>query len=320
MKNIVAFSGGKDSTATAIWAKENFDDFDLIFCDTGWEHEFTYKFVEDFSKEIGIPIRVIRSKKYFDNSPINFLVGEHPLYRVDSKEDGFYNMTLHKKRVASSMARFCTEELKVKVMIDYILDHTDGDVTIYQGVRHQESYNRSFLSPTDDYFLNYHEPYKIKEVNGKLKEYYHTYRKKDVMALDREVIVKRPILKWTHDEVFKYITENGYSYNPLYDFGMHRVGCFPRVMVNQQEFWAIIKEFPETVDKVRELEEATGRSFFTPKYIPPKHHDKEMIKEDGTVVTYPSVDAVVKYLKQKHATMDMFKPIGVCKNIYVPCE
>jgi len=299
MTNIVAFSGGKDSTATAIWAKENLDDFEMVFCDTGWEHEITYDFVRDFEKQIGVPIKWIKSKKYKD----------------------FYDMTLHKKRVASSQARFCTEELKVKVMIDYILDETEGDVTIYQGVRHQESYNRSFLSKRDDYFKNYHEPYKIKEQpDGSLKEYYHTYRKKDVLALDRDIIVERPILKWDHKTVFDYIIEKGYTYNALYDHGMHRVGCFPCVMVNQSDFWAIIKEFPETVDKVRGLEKATSRSFFKPDYIPPRYHDCETITKDGRKATYASVDAVVKYLNEKHATMSMFQPTGVCKNIYVPCE
>ena len=37
MKHIISFSGGKDSTALILWAKENLEEFITVFCDTGWE-------------------------------------------------------------------------------------------------------------------------------------------------------------------------------------------------------------------------------------------------------------------------------------------
>jgi len=42
MKWLVTFSGGKDSLATIIWAKQNLQDFDVVFSDTGWESPKTY--------------------------------------------------------------------------------------------------------------------------------------------------------------------------------------------------------------------------------------------------------------------------------------
>lgn len=42
MKHVVCFSGGKDSTALVLWAKENLAEFITVFCDTGWEHKITY--------------------------------------------------------------------------------------------------------------------------------------------------------------------------------------------------------------------------------------------------------------------------------------
>ena len=53
MKYIVTFSGGKDSLATIIWAKNNLPDFDVVFCDTGWEHEATYKHIKQIEEWIG---------------------------------------------------------------------------------------------------------------------------------------------------------------------------------------------------------------------------------------------------------------------------
>jgi len=320
MRNIIAFSGGKDSTALAIWAKNNLDDFEIIFCDTGWEHAVTYQFLQDFSKSLAHPIKVIRSEKYFSDPLIFDALDDRINFDQELTKEGFWSLTLHKKRVASSRARFCTEKLKVEPMIDYILDHTDGDVIIYQGLRRQESYNRSFLSQEDDFFANYFEPYSFRK-DGTPR--YHTYRKSDVVArTDKaEIRASRPLLKWDHGQVFDYIKHNQYQYNPLYDLGVHRVGCYPCVMVNQQEFWALIEADPSVVDRIRSLEEATKSSFFRPDYIPQRYHNRETINKSGDLVTYSSVDAVVRYLKDKHATGDMFAMAGlVCKNIYVPCE
>jgi 3'-phosphoadenosine 5'-phosphosulfate sulfotransferase (PAPS reductase)/FAD synthetase len=43
MKIIVAYSGGKDSQASLLWAVEKYgaDNIEALFCDTGWEHPVT---------------------------------------------------------------------------------------------------------------------------------------------------------------------------------------------------------------------------------------------------------------------------------------
>lgn len=47
MKVIVSFSGGKDSLASLLWVRNNLTkDFITVFCDTGWEHPLTYKYIE----------------------------------------------------------------------------------------------------------------------------------------------------------------------------------------------------------------------------------------------------------------------------------
>lgn len=48
MKAIVTFSGGKDSLASLLWVRNNLTkDFITVFCDTGWEHPLTYKYIEE---------------------------------------------------------------------------------------------------------------------------------------------------------------------------------------------------------------------------------------------------------------------------------
>ena len=99
MKYIVTFSGGKDSLATIIWAKENLPDFDVVFCDTGWESPKTYAHIKEIEGWIGKQFVTLKSKKFED----------------------LIDLFIQKKRVASTKARFCTEEMKSKPMIDYVL-------------------------------------------------------------------------------------------------------------------------------------------------------------------------------------------------------
>ena len=64
-RNIVCFSGGKDSQATAIWCANNLgEDFEIVFCDTAWEHRLTYDFIMKFEIEMGKKVNVLKSKKY----------------------------------------------------------------------------------------------------------------------------------------------------------------------------------------------------------------------------------------------------------------
>lgn len=64
-KNIISFSGGKDSTALILWAKENLKEFDVIFCDTNWENRITYDYIQ-YINEILLGDRLItlKSSKY----------------------------------------------------------------------------------------------------------------------------------------------------------------------------------------------------------------------------------------------------------------
>ncbi len=65
MTHIVCFSGGKDSTALVLWAKENLPEFTTVFCDTGWEHPITYAYIQEINDSL-LKGRLITltSKKY----------------------------------------------------------------------------------------------------------------------------------------------------------------------------------------------------------------------------------------------------------------
>lgn len=65
MKVIVTFSGGKDSLASLLWVRNNLTkDFITIFCDTGWEHPLTYKYIEEIREQLGLNLITVKSKKF----------------------------------------------------------------------------------------------------------------------------------------------------------------------------------------------------------------------------------------------------------------
>lgn len=130
--NIISFSGGKDSTALILWAKENLENFTTIFCDTGWEHEITYRYIEYINQTLlDGKLVVLKSDKY----------------------DGFEDMAIKRKRVPSVMARFCTQELKLFPTKKYIAQFED--VHLFVGIRAEESAKRAQMDENvfdEDYY------------------------------------------------------------------------------------------------------------------------------------------------------------------------
>lgn len=175
MKVIVSFSGGKDSLASLLWVRNNLTkDFITVFCDTGWEHPLTYKYIEEVQEQLGLNLITVKSKKF----------------------NGMVDLTKKKSRWPSSQRRFCTSELKTIPMIDYILDEVNDDVLIIQGIRAAESAKRAEMSKQCTYFKYYVQPYG-KDKNGKDK--YHTYRRKDVLAFRKKYAddLLRPVFDWS---------------------------------------------------------------------------------------------------------------------------
>ena len=98
LPRVFNFSGGKTSAYMVIHYYQPGDL--VIFCDTGREHEKTYKFINDFEAFENIPI--IRLKYADSDNPFRAML-EH-----------------HKYRIPNHFKRFCTDELKIKTCKRYL--------------------------------------------------------------------------------------------------------------------------------------------------------------------------------------------------------
>jgi 3'-phosphoadenosine 5'-phosphosulfate sulfotransferase (PAPS reductase)/FAD synthetase len=119
MIHIVQFSGGKDSTALVLWAREQWgDNFTPLFCDTKWEHPLTYEYIEQINQQVlGGRLVTVKSTEY---------------------PGGMVELVAAKGRVPSARGRFCTEALKVFPTRDYLRTLQD-EYEVFQGVRGEES-------------------------------------------------------------------------------------------------------------------------------------------------------------------------------------
>jgi len=319
MKILVSWSGGKDSQACLIEAVQKYgaSNITAVFCDTGWEHPVTYHHVQHVCELMGVELVILRSKYTF------------------------VSLAKYKKRFPSTKARFCTEELKVKPMIDYILS-LDDSCLIIQGIRSGESAARAAMDAECMYFKHYFEPIetnstrlakfekqlskaksskqrskiekqiekvKARLAKGKEDPKYYTYRKNEVFRYCKkyDASVSRPIKDKTAQEVIDIILNAGQKPNPLYYRGYSRVGCFPCIMCTLSEIKLIGKNEPEMRNRLIMAEDEIGSSFFPPGYIPKRYC------KNGS---YPMVHEVLEYVADHQ--VDMFEPEGgyACMSLF----
>jgi len=118
MKFIVSVSGGKDSTACLLYMLERVPKEDIVaaFCDTKWEADETYEYLNYLEKELDIEI-----------------------VRIES--EGMFALCERKKFVVNRHMRSCTMELKIKPFQKWIKENfvDKEEFIVIEGIRREES-------------------------------------------------------------------------------------------------------------------------------------------------------------------------------------
>jgi 3'-phosphoadenosine 5'-phosphosulfate sulfotransferase (PAPS reductase)/FAD synthetase len=128
MKYIVSVSGGKDSTALLLYALNNLqvnkeDEIVPVFCDTGWEHDDTYNYIDYLEEKLNIKI-----------------------IKIQNEIGGMRELALHKNFMPNRVMRYCTEELKQKPFKKFVYENfvsKNIDFISLIGVRRDESKARA---------------------------------------------------------------------------------------------------------------------------------------------------------------------------------
>lgn len=206
---VVSVSGGKDSTAMALWLIDQGikDRCHWVFADTGWEHPDVYEYLDYLEGVIG-PINRVTSKKY---------------------PKGMTDLVKKKGMFPSRKFRFCTEQLKVVPIREFVadlIDRTGADPVSCVGIRAAESRSRAAMDMWDS--------------GGPV-------------GLD----TWRPIIEWGLEDVVNYHTKHNVTPCSLYLRENHpssRVGCYPCIMSRKKEIFAVSEADSWRIDQIRELE------------------------------------------------------------------
>ncbi|MBB3937896.1 phosphoadenosine phosphosulfate reductase family protein [Aureimonas phyllosphaerae] len=257
MLHVVSVSGGKDSTATYCRAIERGVPFRAVAADTGNEHPATYEAVNRLHEKTGGPPvewvkanfadRIAGKRRFIERNWAAHGVPEDLVARalavLHPTGNPFLDLCLWKGRFPSRKAQFCTFELKVQPIDRHVtrpMLATGETVISWQGVRAAESIVRRGLPPLQR--LNAHE-----DLPGRL-------------------FVYRPLLRVASvEEVFAIARRHGVEPNPLYGWGLSRVGCFPCINCTKGELALVDRVFPEQIDRLEEWEglvsEASKRGY-----------------------------------------------------------
>ena len=123
-RHICGLSGGKDSTALAIYMRDRVTDMEYVFCDTGCELEETYEYLERLEAMLGVKLVRLNA---LDMLGVQKKPGRTPFDWVLNEMYGGY--------LPSPRSRWCTRILKIEPFERHV---GSGHAYSYIGIRDDE--------------------------------------------------------------------------------------------------------------------------------------------------------------------------------------
>ena len=120
MRHICGISGGKDSSALAVYMRDKVPDMEYFFCDTGAELPETYRYLAKLEVVLGKPIE-----------------------RLNSDRDFAHYFEVFRGTLPSPQMRWCTSLLKIKPLEEWI---GEEDAVSYVAIRADESNRKGYVS------------------------------------------------------------------------------------------------------------------------------------------------------------------------------
>lgn len=206
----MSFSGGKDSTAMLLrMIEENMKIDEIIFLDTGVEFPEMYNHIKQVEEYIGRPITKLKDEHSFE-----YYMLEHVKTRGENKGQKGYSWSDFRNR-------WCTSNLKKKVIKRYLRKYKDYRIIEYHG-------------------MAFDEPKRIKD--------------------DPNIKYPLFEWKMVEKDALQYCYDRGFTWGGLYE-KFDRLSCFCCPLKSLKELEILYREFPHLWSKLREWDSKTYRQF-----------------------------------------------------------
>ena len=220
-RHIVAFSGGKDSSALAVYLHDParwrrvlgktglperppLDAAEYVFCDTGTELEETYAYLGLLEAYLGKPIQRLSAEAPPGQTPFD------------------HHLQLYGGLLPSSQVRWCTRKLKLEPYERYV---GDDEITSYVGIRADEDRD-GYISTKPNIT--------------------------SVFPFKEDGIVK--------DDVYRILTESGLGLPTYYDW-RSRSGCYFCFYQRRSEWVGLLENHPDLFERARTYEREGGHTW-----------------------------------------------------------
>ena len=120
VRHLCGISGGKDSSALAIYMRDSMPDMEYFFCDTGAELPETYEFLNKLEIVLGKPVVRLNADKGFDHW-----------------------FEVFRGTLPSPQMRWCTKNMKIKPLEAWL---GDTPAISYVAIRADESNRKGYIS------------------------------------------------------------------------------------------------------------------------------------------------------------------------------
>ena len=218
---IIGVSGGKDSTATALWSLEHLprERLRFAFCDTGAAWPETYEYLPYLERELGIEIERLRA------GDREGLEHHNPQFRDSTT---LFEMVRRRGRWPGARYRYCTTYLKRWPLTLYARE-LDNPVLLF-GQRSDESARRATYEAFDPYGNRAGFP------------------------------IYRPVLDWSERDVWNYLRQCHILPNPVYNYAT-RCGCWCCIMGRPVEVLNFCRLHPDIAQQAADLEQEIGHTW-----------------------------------------------------------
>lgn len=129
VRHIVSLSGGKDSTALAIYLRDRIPELEYVFCDTGEELPETYEYLDKLEMVLGKRIERLNPERPFK-----------------------HYLEIYRGVLPDARTRWCTRKLKIEPFERFV-----GEDLVYNyiGIRADEPHRKGYISTKPNIIAKY---------------------------------------------------------------------------------------------------------------------------------------------------------------------